>query len=70
MAQSFVEKLQDLNADNSKGELSIERFLTKSEAQFFEKVKKDKLSSAMSIRSHRDSVWGGSYESRSESEYR
>lgn len=65
-----MEKLQDLNADNSKGELSIERFLTKSEAQFFDKVKKDKLSSAMSVRSNRESVWGGSYESRPGSEYR
>ncbi|KAF8334274.1 modular protein with glycoside hydrolase family 13 and glycosyltransferase family 5 domains [Cantharellus anzutake] len=64
VAQSFVEKLQDLNAENSKGELSIEKFLTKSEAQFFEKVKKDKLSSAMSVRSNRDSMWGPSSDSR------
>lgn len=48
-----------LNSHNSKHELSIEKFLTKSEEAFFDKVKKDKLSSAASIRSsQRDSVWG------------
>ncbi|CAL1704520.1 unnamed protein product [Somion occarium] len=59
VAQEFVQKLQMLNSHNSKGELSIEKFLTKSEEKFFDKVKKDKLSSAASIRSsRRDSVWG------------
>ncbi|THG99779.1 hypothetical protein EW026_g2645 [Hermanssonia centrifuga] len=59
VAQDFVQKLQMLNAHNSKHELSIEKFLTKSEEKFFDKVKKDKLSSAASIRSsQRDSVWG------------
>lgn len=48
-----------LNPHNSKHELSIEKFLMKSEEAFFDKVKKDKLSSAASIRSsQRDSVWG------------
>ena len=48
-----------LNAHNSKHELSIEKFLMKSEEAFFDKVKKDKLSSAASIRSsQRDSIWG------------
>jgi len=55
----FVTKLQALDATNSKHELSIEKFLTKSEEAFFDKVKKDKLSSAASIRSsQRDSIWG------------
>ena len=59
VAQDFVQKLQMLNSHNSKHELSIEKFLTKSEEAFFDKVKKDKLSSAASIRSsNRDSVWG------------
>ncbi|KAG8897345.1 Cell wall alpha-1,3-glucan synthase ags1, partial [Tulasnella sp. 403] len=71
VAQAFVQKLQLLTADNSKGELSIERFLIKSEEAFFDKVRKEKInSSAASIRSHRDSVWGtpsptlGGYDSR------
>ncbi|KAG8699976.1 Cell wall alpha-1,3-glucan synthase ags1, partial [Ceratobasidium sp. 394] len=58
VAQAFVAKLQLLTADNSKSELSIEKFLTKSEEAFFDKVKKDKISSAASIRSRRDSTWG------------
>ena len=59
VTSDFVAKLQGLNSNNSKHELSIERFLTKSEEAFFDKVKKDKLSSAASIRSsQRDSVWG------------
>lgn len=60
-----------LSADNSKAELSIERYLVKSEEAFFEKVKKEKMnSSAASIRSHRESIWGtpsptiGTYDSR------
>ncbi|KAG8962311.1 Cell wall alpha-1,3-glucan synthase ags1 [Tulasnella sp. 419] len=61
VAKAFVEKLQHLTADNSKGELSIEKFLVKSEEAFFDRVKKEKMeSSAASIRSHRDSVWGPS----------
>lgn len=48
-----------LNAHNSKHELSIEKYLTKSEEAFFDKVRKDKLSSAASVRSsQRESVWG------------
>ncbi|KZT42041.1 glycoside hydrolase family 13/glycosyltransferase family 5 protein [Sistotremastrum suecicum HHB10207 ss-3] len=59
VVQDFVSKLQALSADNSKGELSIEKYLTKSEEVFFEQVRKDKISSASSIRSsHRDSMWG------------
>ena len=53
-----MQKLQGLNADNSKGELSIEKFLVKSEEAFFDRVRRDKLSSAVSyISSHRESVW-------------
>ena len=59
VASDFVNRLQMLNAHNSKHELSIEKFLMKSEEAFFDKVKKDKLSSAASIRSsQRDSIWG------------
>ena len=59
VTQDFVQKLQALNSHNSKHELSIEKYLMKSEEKFFEKVKKDKLSSAASVRSsQRDSVWG------------
>jgi hypothetical protein len=59
VAQEFVAKLQNLSADNSKGELSIEKYLTKSEEAFFDKVRKDKLSSAASLRSsQRESMWG------------
>ena len=59
VAQEFVAKLQNLSADNSKGELSIEKFLVKSEEAFFDKVRKDKLSSAASLRSsQRESIWG------------
>ena len=53
VAQSFVQKLRDLNAGNSQGDLCIEKFLIKSEKAFFDEVKKEKIS-AMSIRS-RDS---------------
>ncbi|KAI0748206.1 glycoside hydrolase family 13 and glycosyltransferase family 5 domain-containing protein [Daedaleopsis nitida] len=59
VASEFVQKLQMLNPHNSKHELSIEKYLMKSEEAFFDKVKKDKLSSAASVRSsQRDSVWG------------
>ncbi|CAA7271667.1 unnamed protein product [Cyclocybe aegerita] len=59
VASEFVQKLQGLNAKNSEHELSIEKYLVKSEEAFFGKVRKDKLSSAASIRSaQRDSVWG------------
>ncbi|KAH7926306.1 glycoside hydrolase family 13/glycosyltransferase family 5 protein [Leucogyrophana mollusca] len=58
VAQEFVQKLQALNAENSKGELSIEKYLVKSEEAFFERVRRDKLSSAASyISSQRESVW-------------
>lgn len=59
VTQDFVAKLQHLDAHNSKHELSIEKYLMKSEERFFDKVKKDKLSSAASVRSSkRDSTWG------------
>ncbi|KAF8163338.1 modular protein with glycoside hydrolase family 13 and glycosyltransferase family 5 domains [Crassisporium funariophilum] len=59
VASEFVQKLQSLNAKNSEHELSIEKYLVKSEEAFFGKVRKDKLSSAASVRSsQRDSVWG------------
>ncbi|GLB34918.1 putative glycoside hydrolase family 13 and glycosyltransferase family 5 protein [Lyophyllum shimeji] len=59
VASEFVQKLQMLNAKNSEHELSIERYLVKSEEAFFGKIRKEKLSSASSLRSsHRDSVWG------------
>ncbi|KNZ71786.1 Cell wall alpha-1,3-glucan synthase mok13 [Termitomyces sp. J132] len=59
VASDFVQKLQLLNAKNSEHELSIEKYLIKSEEAFFGKVRKEKLSSAASLRSsHRDSVWG------------
>ncbi|KAJ3541757.1 hypothetical protein NM688_g6042 [Phlebia brevispora] len=60
VTQEFVQKLQALNPHNSKHELSIEKYLMKSEEKFFDKVKKDKLSSAASVRSARDSTWGTS----------
>ena len=43
VAQTFVQKLKDLSADNSKGDLCIEKFLVKSEKAFFSEVKKEKL---------------------------
>ncbi|KAF8550287.1 glycoside hydrolase family 13/glycosyltransferase family 5 protein [Imleria badia] len=58
VAQEFVQKLQALSSDNSKGELSIERYLVKSEEAYFDRVRRDKLSSAASyISSHRESTW-------------
>jgi alpha-1,3-glucan synthase len=51
----FVDRLQVLDAKNSQDELSIEKFLTKSEGAFFDKVKEDKRISATSLRSHRRS---------------
>ncbi|KIJ57158.1 glycosyltransferase family 5 protein [Sphaerobolus stellatus SS14] len=53
VVQEFVQKLQTLSVDNSKGELSIEKFLTKSEEKFFNRVRRDKLSSANSVHSLR-----------------
>ena len=59
VAAEFVQMLQDLNAKNSEHELSIEKFLTKSEEAFFGKVRKQKLDDAASVRSsYRDSMWG------------
>ena len=53
----FVAKLRGLDAKNSQGELSIEKFLTKNEEAFFDKVKEDRRSSAASLRSQRDSYY-------------
>ncbi|PFH54317.1 glycosyltransferase family 5 protein [Amanita thiersii Skay4041] len=59
VASEFVQKLQLLNAKNSEHELSIEKFLVKSEEAFFGRVRREKLSSAASIHSsQRDSMWG------------
>ncbi|TFK76403.1 hypothetical protein BDN72DRAFT_234531 [Pluteus cervinus] len=61
VTSEFVQKLLDLNAKNSEHELSIEKFLTKSEEKFFKQDKKDKLDSAASVRSsQRESIWGTS----------
>ncbi|GJJ12099.1 hypothetical protein Clacol_006340 [Clathrus columnatus] len=49
--QEFIRGLQNLSPENSKGELSIERFLTKSEEKFFGKLRRERLSSAASFRS-------------------
>ncbi|KAG6900861.1 hypothetical protein C0993_009979 [Termitomyces sp. T159_Od127] len=59
VASDFVQKLQMLNAKNSEHELSIEKYLVKSEEAFFGRVRKERLSSAASLRSsHRDSFGG------------
>lgn len=59
VASDFVQRLQMLTAKNSEHELSIEKYLVKSEEAFFGKVRKERLSSAASLHSsHRDSVWG------------
>ncbi|KAG6369905.1 hypothetical protein JVT61DRAFT_13370 [Boletus reticuloceps] len=56
---TFTTGNSTLSSDNSKGELSIERFLIKSEEAYFDKVRRDKLSSAASyISSQRESAWG------------
>ena len=57
VTSDFVAKLRGLDAKNSQGELSIEKFLTKSEEQFFDKVKDDKRTSAASLRSQGDSFY-------------
>ncbi|ORY31635.1 putative alpha-glucan synthase [Naematelia encephala] len=54
VAQAFVQKLKDLSAANSKGELCIEEYLRRSEKRFFKGMKEDKMN-AMSLRSSRDS---------------
>ena len=51
VAQSFVQKLQDLSSDNSKGDLCIEKFLIKSEKAFFDEIKREKMSSGELISS-------------------
>lgn len=59
VTSKFVLKLQLLDAKNSEQELSIEKYLVKSEEAFFGKVRKDKLSIAASLRSsQRNSIWG------------
>jgi len=56
VAKTFVAKLQSLDAENSKGELSIERFLVKSEEAYFHDVRKEKIYAA-SVRSKRESTF-------------
>ncbi|KAF8625783.1 hypothetical protein AX15_005173 [Amanita polypyramis BW_CC] len=59
VAAEFVQKLQMLDAKNSQHQLSIEKFLVKSEEAFFGRVRREKLSSAVSVRSsQRDSMFG------------
>ena len=53
----FVAKLRGLDSKNSQGELSIEKFLTKNEEAFFDKVKEDRRTNAASLRSQRDSFY-------------
>ena len=60
MTADFVAKLRGLDSKNSQGELSIEKFLTKSEEAFFDKVKEDKRDNAASLRSQRDSFYHSS----------
>jgi alpha-1,3-glucan synthase len=48
VAQNFVQRLQILSADNSKGDLCIEKFLMKSEKAFFDDVKKGRMSCELS----------------------
>ena len=57
MTADFVAKLRALDSKNSQNELSIEKFLTKSEEAFFDKVKEDKRENAASLRSQRDSFY-------------
>ncbi|KAF4623027.1 hypothetical protein D9613_002379 [Agrocybe pediades] len=59
IVSDFARKLRSLTAENSEHELSIEKILKKSEETFFGKVRKEKLSSAASVRSSKsDSAWG------------
>ena len=57
MTADFVAKLRGLDAKNSQNELSIEKFLTKSEEAFFDKVKEEKRDTAATLRSQRDSFY-------------
>lgn len=60
MTADFVAKLRALDSKNSQDELSIEKFLMKSEEEFFDKAKEEKRNNAASLRSQRDSFYGGS----------
>ena len=57
MTADFVAQLRGLNVKNSQNELSIEKFLTRSEEAFFDKLKEDKRDNAASLRSQRDSFY-------------
>jgi hypothetical protein len=48
VAQNFVQKLRDLSAGNSMNDMCIEKFLMKSEKQFFSEIKKEKMAQGMS----------------------
>jgi alpha-1,3-glucan synthase len=50
-------KLRWLDSKNSQHELLTEKFLTKNEGAFFDKLKDDKRSSAASLRSQHDSFY-------------
>jgi hypothetical protein len=46
VAQDFVQKLKDLNSNNSKGDLCIEKYLEKAEKKHFVLLKKEKVASS------------------------
>lgn len=46
VAQDFVQKLKNLNSDNSKGDLCIEKYLEKAEKAHFVVLKKEKIESS------------------------
>ena len=49
MTANFVAKLRGLDSKNSQNELSIKKFLTKSEEAFFDKVKEDKSENSANL---------------------
>lgn len=57
VAEAFHARLQYLDAANSKGDLSIEKFLTKSEEAFHERARREKLVAAGGGGSRRNSFW-------------
>jgi len=65
VTKDFVAKLRELDAKNSQHELSIEKFLVKSEEAFFDKLKDDKRENAASLRSQRDSFYSTGVSPRS-----
>ena len=59
MAAEFIRKSRGFYATNFQRKLSIEKFLTKSEEAFFDKVKEGKRSGAASLRPQHDSFYHG-----------